>query len=273
MVTLGMSAHTDRMLRLLVENGVTNTAVLERLTGERCMELNLFWVLVEAAQKRWTTEKMNLGQDKGGLIEKEDPFMKLLEANRARLTQKDVMMLPMLPNIPGTPVSGMVPGMYPGHMSEQMEDQMRRMTMCCNPSVRKFKAAQHGEHAAMESSQEAAQRTSHRCHNTKQALMETVNSSSSALLQKLDLTQQDLLKQSKESHQVLETVATNQGAFSKQLESGHEARKRLVEMEGTLEQKISDTGAEMRNCQVERAEGLMQHMQTELAGLSGAKPW
>ena len=30
MVTLGMSAHTDRLLRLLVENGVTNTAVLER---------------------------------------------------------------------------------------------------------------------------------------------------------------------------------------------------------------------------------------------------
>ena len=31
MVTLGMSAHTDRMLKLMVENGVTNTAVLERL--------------------------------------------------------------------------------------------------------------------------------------------------------------------------------------------------------------------------------------------------
>ena len=30
----------------------------------------------------------------------------------------------MLPNIPGTPVSG-VPAMGPGHMSEQMEDQMR----------------------------------------------------------------------------------------------------------------------------------------------------
>eukprot|EP00435_Cladocopium_sp_Y103_P048024 s1453_g14.t1 len=102
----------------------------------------------------------------------------------------------------------------------------------------------------------------------RQALMETVNSSSSALLQKLDLTQQDLLKQSKESHQVLETVASNQGAFSKQLESGHEfTRKRLVEMEGTLEQQISHSGAEMRSCQVEKAEALMQHIQTELAGL------
>ena len=142
MVTLGMSAHTDRMLRLMVDSGVTNTAVLERarglqnggqgglqqeikhlyshsqpvigsifkiqlrpektdqvaffflphegprpccgplqpygntgylefakpgiggkrgLTWERCMELNLPWVLIESAQKRWTSEKMNLG--------------------------------------------------------------------------------------------------------------------------------------------------------------------------------------------------------------------
>eukprot|EP00438_Fugacium_kawagutii_P015692 Skav235315 [mRNA] locus=scaffold520:431305:432877:+ [translate_table: standard] len=100
MVTLGMSAHTDRLLRLLVESGVTNTAVLERLTGERCMELNLPWVLVEATQKRWTSEKMNLGQDKGGIVEKEDPFMKLLEANRARLG-KDVQIT--LPGITGRP--------------------------------------------------------------------------------------------------------------------------------------------------------------------------
>jgi len=35
--------------------------------------------------------------------------------------------------------------------------------------------------------------------NTKQALMDTVNSSSSVLLQKLDITQQDLLQQSKDS--------------------------------------------------------------------------
>lgn len=119
------------LLKLLVENGVTNTAVLERLNGERCMELNLPYVprtcdsspetackpwfsmnfsmifacfrsisraeacfsarfgcaqvLIEACQKRWTSEKMNLGQDKGGVVEKEDPFMKLLEANKERV--------------------------------------------------------------------------------------------------------------------------------------------------------------------------------------------
>lgn len=35
MVTLGMSAHTDRMLRLMVDSGVTNTAVLERVFAAR----------------------------------------------------------------------------------------------------------------------------------------------------------------------------------------------------------------------------------------------
>ena len=29
-------------------------------------------MLIEACQKRWTSEKMNLGQDKGGVVEKED---------------------------------------------------------------------------------------------------------------------------------------------------------------------------------------------------------
>jgi hypothetical protein len=30
------------------------------------MELNLPWVLIEASQKRWTSEKMSLGQAAGG---------------------------------------------------------------------------------------------------------------------------------------------------------------------------------------------------------------
>ncbi|CAE7212978.1 hisS [Symbiodinium pilosum] len=83
MVTLGMSSHTDRLLRLMVENGVTNTAVLERLNAERCMELNLPHALIDGCQRRWIAEKMNMGQDNGGSTgEKEDPFKKLLEANK-----------------------------------------------------------------------------------------------------------------------------------------------------------------------------------------------
>ncbi len=45
MVTLGMSAHTDRLMKLMVENGVTNTAVMERLNGEPWVMSCLgFWV-------------------------------------------------------------------------------------------------------------------------------------------------------------------------------------------------------------------------------------
>ena len=46
MVTLGMSAHTDRLLRLMVENGVTNTAVLER-------HLVIFWWFFEDDLLKW----------------------------------------------------------------------------------------------------------------------------------------------------------------------------------------------------------------------------
>jgi len=32
---------------------------------ERCMEINLPWALVDASQRRWVNEKMNMGQDGG----------------------------------------------------------------------------------------------------------------------------------------------------------------------------------------------------------------
>jgi len=321
MVTLGMSAHTDRMLHLMVDSGVTNTAVLERLTMERCMELNLPWVLIESAQKRWTSEKMNLGQDKGGVVEKEDPFMKLLEANRNRLTGKD-----MLPGMSGaaTPTGIMGPmGGFGGPMNEQVGDQIKGMMMDVLQPMRdeitslstQMHNIEENLHRQLETTQESiAQRmdfsqvailqTVNACQvllhkldssqdgvvqkidgqkavvdnllsnitgatdNTKQALLESVNSSSSVLLQKLDLTQQDLLKQSKVSHEVLESVATNQGALSKQMESSHEfTRKRLVEMEDTLVKKTSEMGGEVKAVQVEKCDGLLQHIQKDLASL------
>jgi len=321
MVTLGMSAHTDRMLRLMVDSGVTNTAVLERLTMERCMELNLPWVLIESAQKRWTSEKMNLGQDKGGVVEKEDPFMKLLEANRNRLTGKD-----MLPGMSGaatpTGIMGSMGG-FGGPMNEQVGDQIKGMMMDVLQPMRdeitslstQMHNIEENLHRQLETTQESiAQRmdfsqvailqTVNACQvllhkldssqdgvvqkidgqkavvdnllsnitgatdNTKQALLESVNSSSSVLLQKLDLTQQDLLKQSKVSHEVLESVATNQGALSKQMESSHEfTRKRLVEMEDTLVKKTSEMGGEVKAVQVEKCDGLLQHIQNDLASL------
>ena len=49
-------------------------------------QLKVIFLQHVAMSKPWSR------QDKGGLIEKEDPFMKLLEANRARMSQKEVMM-------------------------------------------------------------------------------------------------------------------------------------------------------------------------------------
>ena len=143
MVTLGMSAHTDRAwdetgwrwaprpleaaggerrhehggaraaqrramhgvepalrasnVRLLARNGLQTVVFNELFNDFRMFSLDLkgrgmlsgrfgcAQVLIEACQKRWTSEKMNLGQDKGGVVEKEDPFMKLLEANKERV--------------------------------------------------------------------------------------------------------------------------------------------------------------------------------------------
>ena len=61
---------------------------------------------IDATQRRWISEKMNMGQDQGGSIEKEDPFKKLLDANKdgPRSTPKD--QLP--PNLVSLLWSGML---------------------------------------------------------------------------------------------------------------------------------------------------------------------
>ncbi|CAK9108915.1 Histidine--tRNA ligase (Fragment) [Durusdinium trenchii] len=321
MVTLGMSAHTDRFLKLMVENGVTNTAVLERLNGERCMELNLPYVLVEACQKRWSSEKMNLGQDQGGVVLKEDPFKKLLEANKERMTAKPGL-LGALPGMTGDgtpPIHGNFQMMM--GLNESMEDQLRNVmqevlmpfreevmtklhTMEEN-TQRQLEASQEAMAQRMDFSQVAILQTVNACQvllhkldssqdsvvqkvdtqklavdnllnsitgatdNTKQVLMETVNSSSSVLLQKLDITQQDLLKQTKESHAVLEGVATKQTALSKQVDSGNEfTRKRLVEMESTLERRVTETSEEAKKDHSDKTEMLLANMKSELAVLA-----
>jgi len=323
MVTLGMSAHTDRLMKLMVENGVTNTAVMERLNGERCQELNLPHVLIEACQKRWTSEKMNLGQDKGGVVEREDPFMKVLEANKERMTGKGLMQA-----LPGMMSGGTEKTPYPAGLGginmlmnpdamDQIREMMAEVLIPFQDNIlQKVHTMEENMQRQMEQSQEAiAQRmdfsqvailqTVNACQvllhkldssqdsvvqkvdtqkvavdnllnsitgatdNTKQVLMDTVNSSSSVLLQKLDITQQDLLQQSKESHAVLEGVATKQTALSKQVDSGHEfTRKRLVEMESTLERKIADTADDSSKAHVEKADQLLANIQREIAALA-----
>lgn len=69
--------------------------------------------------------------------------------------------------------------------------------------------------------------------STKQALVDTVNTSSNVLLQKLDSTQQDLLKQSHESHVLLQGVATTQTSMAEKFADGHEMTSRqLMDIDG-----------------------------------------
>mmetsp|Transcript_75776 Transcript_75776/g.181173 ORF Transcript_75776/g.181173 Transcript_75776/m.181173 type:complete len:901 (+) Transcript_75776:78-2780(+) len=199
MVTLGMSAHTDRLMRLMVENGVTNTAVLERLNQERCMELNLPWALVEASQRRWISEKMNMGQDQGGTVEKEDPFKKLLEANKERMTGKSLMNA--LPGMAGgmntPPLAGMgmvSPQMFEGNwgaMEDQINNALQRVLMPFQDAVMtKLQMMEDNMQRQLESTQEAI---SQRMDFSQVALLQTVNACQ-VLLHKLDSSQESVVQ-------------------------------------------------------------------------------
>ncbi|CAJ1406988.1 unnamed protein product [Effrenium voratum] len=188
MVTLGMSAHTDRLMRLMVENGVTNTAVLERLNQERCMELNLPWALVEASQRRWISEKMNMGQDQGGTVEKEDPFKKLLEANKERMTGKSLMNA--LPGMPPGRMGMVSPQMFEGNWGA-MENALQRVLMPFQDAVMtKLQMMEDNMQRQLESTQEAI---SQRMDFSQVALLQTVNACQ-VLLHKLDSSQESVVQ-------------------------------------------------------------------------------
>lgn len=324
MVTLGMSTHTDRLIRLLVENGVTNTAVLERLNGERCMELNLPWALIDSAQKRWIAEKMNMGQDQGGQIEKEDPFKKILEANKERMTGKQVSGLPgMLGGVNTPPLSNGMSGLMGAQDEEQLAAAVSRAMMPFQDSImtkmhmmeetmqRQLEAMQEGISQRMDFSQVSLLQTVNACQvllhkldssqeaviqkmdtqkttvdqmvnsygnlvtniagaseSTKSALLDTVNTSSSALLKKLDATQQDLLKQSHELHAVLEGVAASQTTLAKKVDSGNEfTQRRLVDMEGCIERKMTDVSDNFSRSQTQSSEKMLSALRGDLATL------
>mmetsp|Transcript_75774 Transcript_75774/g.181162 ORF Transcript_75774/g.181162 Transcript_75774/m.181162 type:complete len:908 (+) Transcript_75774:78-2801(+) len=331
MVTLGMSAHTDRLMRLMVENGVTNTAVLERLNQERCMELNLPWALVEASQRRWISEKMNMGQDSGGNIEKEDPFKKLLEANKERMVGKNLAS--SLPGMPGMysglntpPVAGMgAMGMMDmAGMEEQMMSVMNKVMVPFQDMVmgrmqameeniqRQLEMTQEAISQRMDFSQVSLLQTVNACQvllhkldssqetvmqkmdtqksivdrmvesysglvqnidsasdNTKRSLLDTVNTSSAVMLQKLDTTQQDLLKQTHESHAVLQGVAQSQTSLAKKVDSGNEfTTRRLVEMETCLSKKVTETGDSISRSQTVSSEKMLESLRGDLSTLA-----
>mmetsp|Transcript_63419 Transcript_63419/g.148934 ORF Transcript_63419/g.148934 Transcript_63419/m.148934 type:complete len:361 (-) Transcript_63419:80-1162(-) len=105
--------------------------------------------------------------------------------------------------------------------------------------------------------------------STKQALLDTVNTSSSVLLKKLDVTQQDLLKQTQESHAVLQGVASTQTTLAKKVDSGNEfTQRRLVEMESCVERKVNEIGTSLALGQTTCAEGVLNSLRADLGKLA-----
>ncbi|CAE7524508.1 hisS, partial [Symbiodinium natans] len=228
MVTLGMSSHTDRLLKLMVENGVTNTAVLERLNAERCMELNLPWALVDAAQRRWIAEKMNMGQDQGGNVEKEDPFKKLLEANKERVTGKQL--INALPGMPGgistPPLAGMGMGgsvmMDIGGMEDQLTAVINRVMIPFQDAVMtKLHMMEDNMQRQLESTQEAI---SQRMDFSQVSLLQTVNACQ-VLLHKLDSSQETVMQKMDSQKSVVDQMVNSYGNLVTNIAGASESTK------------------------------------------------
>mmetsp|Transcript_16984 Transcript_16984/g.29398 ORF Transcript_16984/g.29398 Transcript_16984/m.29398 type:complete len:181 (-) Transcript_16984:402-944(-) len=149
--------------------------------------------LIDAAQRRWIGEKMNMGQDHGGDVEKEDPFKKLLEANKERMSGKSLMQA--LPGVLGSgmmtpPVAGGMM-MDQGAMEEQMFSVFTRVLLPFQDMVMsKLQAMEENMQRQLETSQESL---SQRMDFSQVALLQTVNSCQ-VLLHKLDSAQETVMQ-------------------------------------------------------------------------------
>jgi len=199
MVSLGMSAHTARFQKLMLDNGVVSTDILERLTEDRAIDLNLPWSLCEAVQKRWRTEKMSMGQD-GEAHQKEDPFKKLLEdgKQRGKRPQVDADMLQQIlgqaiPGLPGTATPPLAASLLQDGERRlenleanlalllQQQQQMMYTIQGVADKVEKFDGAQEAICQRMDFSQQAQMQTL----NSSQVLLHKVDSSQEVVMQKV----------------------------------------------------------------------------------------
>ncbi|CAE7376711.1 hop [Symbiodinium pilosum] len=265
MVTLQLPNHTDRLIKLLVESGVTNTAVLERLNQDRCMELCLPWALVDAVQRRWKTEKMNMGQDQGGLVEKEDPFMKVLEANKERISSMNSKS--QVAGVMTPPVGGVVDL---SSLDDQIAHAVVRAVMPLHETVMLLgwmvfarKLVEDNVSHSLESTQESvAQRmdfgqvTLMQTVNACQVLLHKLDSAQEVVLQKLDSNKKDLelMRTSYESLQgsivgaqdntkaaLVETVSTSSSALLQKLDATQQDLLRQSTESQSILQNVAST--------------------------------
>eukprot|EP00440_Ansanella_granifera_P019306 gb/GFBE01020972.1/.p1 GENE.gb/GFBE01020972.1/~~gb/GFBE01020972.1/.p1 ORF type:complete len:894 (+),score=279.97 gb/GFBE01020972.1/:1-2682(+) len=289
MVSLGMSSHADRFVKMMLDNGIVSTDILERLTQERSMDLSLPWSLCEAVQRRWRAEKMNLGQDRGGEFTKEDPFKKLLQEGKERRAMKGLM-LPSSMGGMGMPGMGVAfpevryvnyAGSHPGtgtctpplanhgfpvvadsraaNLEMQMTNVMQNME-----SLVGMMESMTTKVDRFDSAQEAI---CQRLDFAQQAQLHTLNSSQ-VLLHKVDSSQEDMLQRMGAHKQVLDKLAASQDGILESLSGTNDSAKQalldsVANASKAMLQKLDDSQQELLQKQGEAQEMLSQVSKTQ----------
>jgi len=103
---------------------------------------------------------------------------------------------------------------------------------------------------------------------TKKAVAEVVSTSSNALLQKLDATQQDLLRQSNESHTILQGVASAQSSMVTKMEAANDkVDRRMMEVEFSLDKKMTALGETVTSSYAISSESVLTTLKDQLSVL------
>mmetsp|Transcript_83473 Transcript_83473/g.147514 ORF Transcript_83473/g.147514 Transcript_83473/m.147514 type:complete len:855 (+) Transcript_83473:59-2623(+) len=227
MVSLNMSSHAARFQKLMFENGVVSTDILERLTEDRAIDLNLPWSLCEAVQKRWRAEKMAMGQD-GSEVMKKDPFKELLEDGKNRNKKIDVDTIQAILGQAGAPGTA-TPPLYTG----TVQDGERRMTDLENNMAQLLQQQQQMMYTMqmvadkverVDVSQEAI---CQRMDFAQQAQMQSLNSSQ-VLLHKVDSSQEEVLQKMKGQKELLQLLKGGQDGLLGSVSGASDANREAL---------------------------------------------
>ncbi|CAE8588010.1 unnamed protein product, partial [Polarella glacialis] len=249
MVSLCLTSHCDRFLQLMIDSGVTSTDILERLTQDRSSDLNLPWSLVEAVMKRWKAEKMQLGQDNGGLVEGlVDPFKKMLNEAKARQSslgaggqgnnflpgQMEALMEHMMAaggnrNSNGArtpPLAGMNTRGFPqqGGASDERVEALERQNEALMSQLQEMTSLLHTLTQQVNNSQEAI---CQRLDFSQVSMLQSVNSSQ-VLLHKLDSSQEVVLQKITAQKDVIEKVSGSQNLVIETLAGSNDSAKQAL---------------------------------------------
>eukprot|EP00933_Yihiella_yeosuensis_P054613 TRINITY_DN53107_c0_g1_i1.p1 TRINITY_DN53107_c0_g1~~TRINITY_DN53107_c0_g1_i1.p1 ORF type:complete len:795 (-),score=170.03 TRINITY_DN53107_c0_g1_i1:94-2220(-) len=212
MITLGLTVHTERLLQLLLDNGVTSLATLERLNQERAMELQMPWSLIDATQRRWRAEKMS----KDKTVE-DDPFKKMLEANKANQRDKaNTKELQNIANLPGQTDADQAKNSVLPLDDLNLEDRLQGFEQQMARLLDDISYVQETVMDAVQNAQNALfsqmamnlDTISQRIDFAQVPLVQTVNSNQ-VLLHKLDSSQEAVLKRSEDQGEQMKNVASS----------------------------------------------------------------